>query len=183
MIAWVIASVWLGILTVVVLLLVRQTAILTVRQQVSSSAIGRLDDDGLAVGSLAPSGVLDILPPTPATILVLSSTCAPCRDFAGKLRKAKLDERSPLIALVAGRTEVATALIALLPPSVRVIQDPQASQFANELSTSSTPFGMAFANGTLVAKRFLHDVDDLRSLVDPQLMVPATRAEVARAGA
>jgi len=175
-------SVWMALLTVVVLMLVRQTAILTVRQERVGSSTAQLDDDGLAIGAPLPRSLLDIVPSAEATALVvLSAICAPCREFAGRLGKSRLDGH--VIALVAGRAELATPLVSLLPQSMTVIQDPQASALVKELATSSTPFAIVVAGGTVVAKRYLHDVDDLRSVLEARgngVLIPR---EVAQARA
>ena len=58
-VALVLACVWLGVLTFVVVLLVRQVGLLTVRLSMATQAIS-LDDDGPEVGSILPEDVAEV---------------------------------------------------------------------------------------------------------------------------
>jgi Na+/H+ antiporter NhaB len=59
--ALVLVCAWLGALTLIVVLLVRQIGLLTVRLNVASQALS-LDDDGPEVGSSVPEEVASVLP-------------------------------------------------------------------------------------------------------------------------
>ena len=58
--ALVLVCLWLGVLTLVVVLLVRQIGLLTVRLSVSGQ-VSSLDDDGPEVGSAVPEHVASVL--------------------------------------------------------------------------------------------------------------------------
>lgn len=95
MAALIVFSLWLGVLTLVVILTVRQIALLTVR--LSTTAINTLpittddnfsvNDDGPEVGSKIPEELISVLSELGQDrfyVLLVSSTCAPCRELAAQ---------------------------------------------------------------------------------------------------
>src|SRR5215218_1023644 len=122
-VALVLACVWLGVLTFVVVLLVRQVGLLTVRLSMATQAIS-LDDDGPEVGSILPEDVAEVMPDGErAYLLLISASCEPCRELVAELDGHHFEQS--VVALVPGRQEQASELAALLPPGIRVVFDPR----------------------------------------------------------
>src|SRR5919205_3143369 len=105
--ALVLVCIWLGVLTLVVVLLVRQIGLLTVRLSVASQAFS-LDDDGPEVGIDLPEEVTSVLPELKegrAYLLLISAGCTPCRELVADLGGHRFGQR--VVALVPGREEQA----------------------------------------------------------------------------
>jgi hypothetical protein len=176
MVALIVFSLWLGVLTLVVILTVRQIALLTVR--LSTAAGGQLstitddeflvDDDGPEVGGELPEEVASALPELgwqKSFILLVSSTCAPCRELAAELQAHHF--AAPVIALVAGRDrELADDLAELLPSGMHIVRDPQATELAGALQIHSTPFAVAIGSGRVVEKTYVHRSADLVAFIE-----------------
>ena len=155
--ALVLVCIWLGALTLVVVLLVRQIGLLTVRLSIASEAMS-LDDDGPEVGSGIPEVVASVLldqGEERAFLVLISSTCTPCRELVADLQGEHHFEQK-IVALVPGPEELARELAALLPPGVRAVLDPQATELAEALDLESTPFAVEVERGTVTRKAFLH---------------------------
>lgn len=161
--ALILAAIWMGILTVVAVLLVRQVAILMVRLERAGTNTANLPNydpmsEGPDVGSQLPPGVARALPELASGtshIVLLSATCGPCRDIAEGLGRSDLTavrKQGRVVALVPGRAELADGLVAMLPSGVRQVRDPQASELAGELSIQRVPFALRIDGGTVTAK-------------------------------
>jgi hypothetical protein len=149
-VALVLVCAWLGVLTFVVVLLVRQIGLLTVRLSVATQAIS-LDDDGPEVGSALPEDVAEVMPADErAYLLLISASCEPCRELVVELDGHRFEQS--VVALVPGREEQAGELAALLPPGIRVVLDPEATQLAESLDLESTPFAIEVEGGTVTSK-------------------------------
>jgi hypothetical protein len=155
--ALVLVCIWLGVLTLVVILLVRQIGLLTVRLSVAGEATTSLDNDGPEVGSSVPEEVAVMLPDQVeehAYLLLVSSTCLPCWELATDLGEHHFEQK--IVALVPGHGEKAGELAALLPSSMRVVLDPEASRLAGALHLHSTPFALEIERGAVTRKAYLH---------------------------
>ena len=165
--ALVLVCIWLGVLTLVVVLLVRQIGLLTVRLSVKSQAFS-LDDDGPEVGSSLPEDVASVLPDQAeeyAYLLLISSTCTPCWELVTNLGEHHFEQK--IVALVPGREEQANELAALLPSGMRVVLDPEATRLAGALQLESTPFVLEVERGTVTRKAYLHEgASDLIAFVE-----------------
>jgi hypothetical protein len=165
--ALVLACVWLGVLTLVVVLLVRQIGLLTVRLSVAGEATP-LDDDGPEIGSSVPEDVAAVLPDQAeehAYLLLVSSTCLPCWELVADLGERRFEQN--IVALVPGHGEKAGELAALLPSSVRVVLDPEATRLAGALQLESTPFVLEVEHSTVTRKAYLHEgASDLIAFVE-----------------
>ena len=165
--ALVLVCAWLGALTLIVVLLVRQIGLLTVRLNVASQALS-LDDDGPEVGSKVPEEVASVLPGPEverAYLLLVSAGCEPCRELVADLREHRFEQN--VVALVPGREEQASEIAALLPSGVRVVLDPRATRLAEVLELESTPFALEVERGTVTRKAYLHaGASDLIGFVD-----------------
>lgn len=166
-VALVLAGIWLGILTLVVVLLVRQIGLLTVRLSVVGQAPD-LDNDGPEVGSNVPEEVAFALPEVGgerAYILLISASCTPCRELVVGIRQHDFEQT--VVALVPGDEELADELAALLPSGVRAVRDPEARRLAGALGISSTPFAVEVEHGTVTRKAYLYDgASDLIEFVE-----------------
>ena len=152
--ALVLVCAWLGVLTFVVMLLVRQVGLLTVRLSMATQAMS-LDDDGPEIGSTLPEDVAEVMPAgEPAYLLLISAGCDPCRELVAELDGHPFEQK--VVALVPGRQEQAGELAALLPPSIRVVLDPEATELAESLDLESTPFALEVKSGTVSRKVHLY---------------------------
>lgn len=153
--ALVLVCIWLGALTLVVVLLVRQIGLLTVRLSIASQTIS-LDDDGPEVGSDVPEDVASVLPDheEPAYLLLISAGCDPCRELVADLGGRHFEQ--DIVALVPGREEQASELAVLLPSGMQVVLDPKATMLAESLELEATPFALEIGGRTVTRKTHLH---------------------------
>jgi hypothetical protein len=153
-VALVLVCAWLGVLTFVVMLLVRQVGLLTVRLSMATQALS-LDDDGPAIGSDLPEDVAEVMPDDePTYLLLISASCDPCRELVVELDGHTFEQG--VVALVPGRKEQAGELAALLPPGIRVVFDPEATELAESLDLESTPFALEVNRGAVTRKAHLY---------------------------
>lgn len=169
--ALIVTCAWLAVLTLVQVLIIRQIALLTVRTSGAGRAAPPVEDgfsfkdDGPQVGSSIPDEVASTLPSLRRgreSLLLLSATCAPCRELAADLSKSRV--RLSGVALVPGSTDLADALVDLLPPGLRVLRDPEATRLANALQIRSTPFAITTNEGRVSGKSYISSKDDLLEL-------------------
>ncbi len=165
--ALVLVCIWLGVLTLVVVLLVRQVGLLTVRLSVAGEAAS-LDNDGPEIGSSVPEDVAVVLPDQAEEhvyLLLISSTCLPCWELATDLAEHRFEQN--IVALVPGHEEQAGELAALLPSSMQVVLDPEATRLAGALELESTPFALEIERGAVTRKAYLHEgASDLIEFVE-----------------
>lgn len=160
------ATVWLALLSLVLVLVVRQLGILTVRLD-STSPVTARSDDGPEIGSDLPQEVGDALPEVLGGVrylVLMAATCRPCREVAAELGERDLDSR--FVALVPGREELADGLVSLLPRELRVVRDPVASEVAERLGITSTPFAVEVEDGRVSGKSYVSSAADLDRLVE-----------------
>ena len=148
--ALVLVCAWLGVLTFVVILLVRQVGLLTVRFSMATQAMS-LDDDGPDIGSSLPEEVAEVMPEgNRAYLLLISEGCDPCRELVAELDGHRFEQK--MVALVPGRQEQAAELAALLPRDIKVVLDPEAIQLVESLDLESTPFVLEVEDGIVTRK-------------------------------
>jgi hypothetical protein len=160
------AGLWLGILTVVVVLVVRQIALLTARLSMTDGETF-LANDGPLLDMAVPQEALAMLPTLEqgrAQLLLLSGTCRPCRELAVELARHQFQSPTMLV-LASGRPELTDALVALLPAGTRILRDPEASRIARALHIQSTPFAVAVEDGVVRAKTYVHESANLLRLI------------------
>jgi hypothetical protein len=149
-VALVLVCAWLGVLTFVVMLLVRQVGLLTVRFSMATQAMS-LDDDGPDIGSSLPEEVAEVMPEgNRAYLLLISEGCDPCRELVAELDGHRFEQK--MVALVPGRQEQAAELAALLPRDIKVVLDPEAIQLVESLDLESTPFVLEVEDGIVTRK-------------------------------
>ena len=175
----VVVGIWLGVLTLVIILTIRQIALLTVRLSMVNTVPDApvftddtfsLADDGPDVGSSIPEEVVSLLPGLPelvegrAYVLLISATCTSCRKLAAELRGHRFQR--PVIALVPGSEELARGLVQLLPAGMHIVRNPEATRVAKSLQIRSTPFAVAIENGTITKKAYMYHAADFVEFVD-----------------
>jgi len=167
-VALVVVGLWLGVLTLMTLLLVRQIGLLTVT--IRLSPIGNRVDanaDGPKVGSRIPEAALSALPQLrqgSAYLLRVSASCEPCQDLIAGLRGQHVT--TPVTVLVTGRGELANGFAALLPSGMDVVSDPEATTLAEVLQIQSAPFAVAINGGTVIGKRYVRSAIDFMTMVE-----------------
>lgn len=166
LVALVAAAIWLGFLTLVMILLVRQVAVLTARFELGLPRFSPAAD-GLEIGRDAPQSVMEAIPEARsevAYVLLTSATCGPCRELVPELARHHADEK--VVALLAGPDALADGLAALFPPWIQIIRDPLATALAKSLEIQSTPFAMEIEDGRISGKAYLYSVSDLLRLIE-----------------
>jgi hypothetical protein len=164
-VAVLLVTVWLLVLSLVSLVLLREVALLRFRSQPRGVTSGPVPE-GLAIGRDIPRRVRELIPETGrgvVYVLLMSAICAPCRDLLPRLSTLKV--RDPVVALLAGRAEVAGDLEPRFPEWTRVIRDPAATELADALELRATPFAMELEFGEVTGKAFLHEASDLSNLI------------------
>ena len=177
--ALVAVGLWLLALTVMMLLVVRQIALLTLRlasrdevsmppEQAAHGEHFDVSKDGPGLGHAISSELLGTIPEAGevAHVLLVSATCVPCRKLVIGLRRERFAE--PVIVLLSGRESVAAGMATLLPAGVRVIRDPEANELSGLLNIHSAPFAVSIERGVVVAKTYLNGPDEFRNLIGPR---------------
>lgn len=180
LIAVVAVAVWLGILTVVVILLVRQLGLVALRVDGFNPQFF-LENDGPLVGSDIPMEAVSLVPELAAGkhhLLLISGSCTPCRDLVFDLERQPFGHK--VFALVAGRDEVVEAVIDFMPPDVAAIRDPIATKVSSLLHIRSTPFAVEVEGGRITAKSYVRGAQDLRSFVGAEDVPLGRPSEVMR---
>jgi thiol-disulfide isomerase/thioredoxin len=170
---------WLGVLTIVVIALVRQVAVVAVRLETGTYSpelregpeIGSdLPDDAVeALASLngGPRRAVSAsgrLSDGPAYLLFVSPSCSPCLEITSDLARHEL--RRPVLALFSGKDRMADEYETAFPPTVRTVRDPVATQVAQALGVSVTPFALQIENNVVTGKAHLEAAEDLIRLID-----------------
>lgn len=149
--ALLLAGIWLSVITLAVLLLIRQLGLLTSRvDHVLQGVNARPGSAGLDIGSKIPAAVVSELPQLATDsgiVLTLSSTCTPCRYVAAELRDTRFPYGDEVFALVAGPEAAAQDVVAVLPPGLRIYRDPTATQIADLLQIEYAPFALVIQAG------------------------------------
>ena len=153
---------WLAVLSLIVVLLIRQLGLMAVRLNEGSF---NLSNDGPAVGSKIPGNVVEAIPSLAMGrhhLLLISSHCLPCRELVAGLDGVPVHG---LTALVAGREDEAQGLVDLMPQEINNVLDPQASEIAGSLHIQSTPFAVKIEDGLVAGKRYITGAQDLSTFV------------------
>jgi hypothetical protein len=165
-VALVVACVWLATLTLVVLLLVRQLGLVTLRLDLVGGQ-APTPADGPEIGEALPAELTGRLPELSRGrqfVLLISPTCVPCHEIAPQLATVTMTDR--VTALVPGRQELADELTAKLPPTYQVVRDPVAAEVARILQLERTPSAVELRDGVVSGKAYLYKASDLQQLAD-----------------
>ncbi|MFL5900074.1 MAG: hypothetical protein ACJ75S_02600 [Solirubrobacterales bacterium] len=163
--AVVLISAWLGILSVVIALLVRQVALLTYRVDPDYAL------DGLAVGRRIPSSISKLLPEGSGSVLVLGVGCGACRELVDGLRGHVIDE--PLVAIIEGDELLAQTLVEALPENIQTLTGQSAEHAYSALGLQTTPFMFSVEHRKILRKDVLRGLRHFLSLL-PQSLAAST---------
>lgn len=167
--AVVVVGLWLSLLTIVLLIVIRQLGFLMTGPDARADVKFDISNDGLEIGSATPEEVMQAVPEARSgsvALVLLSAHCTPCRTIASSLDQQLLNGHT-VVALVPGRAELADSLIEMLPIEVRTIRDPEAVNLAGKMEVRSAPFAFKLEQGEVAGKAYLHEVGDLMRLMSP----------------
>ncbi len=160
---------WLVGLSLVVVLLVRQVSLISVRLDLNMRMSDASDlGTGPELGTALPADLAHSFPEESA-VLVLTGTCESCHEFARSLAEAKTAQRVPLTVLLPGRGRPATELRRLLPEWVSVVRDPVATETARTLELSRTRRALRVRRGVVVGSADTSNVIELDALMSADL--------------
>lgn len=163
LVALVAVALWLAGLTLLVLLLVRQLGIMSVRLSVDAPRV----EGSIPIGGPLPDAVTEEFPELSddlAYLVFLSSTCAACADFARNLDLLPSGRR--ILVFVAGTGESADRLHDLVPESFETIRDPVATAMADAMELRGTPIALQVERGILTGRAIGTRVEEIRRLFD-----------------
>lgn len=154
---------WMAVLSLVVVLLVRQTSLLTVRVTAASNRL-ELDNDGPRIGSKVDSAILRApLSPSTTFVVVMSATCKPCHELVEGVEPQAWPSR--MIAVLTGPPAAARDLARRLPTDTKLLIDDEARDAAGHLGISSLPFGVLVQDDVVIDKGYLSNRVDLDRLL------------------
>jgi hypothetical protein len=166
--ALLVATAWLAVLTVVVLVLVRQIGLLTVRLDFAGTDRVWRDSEGPELGSTLPEEVTSRVAGLDrglAYLILLEAGCGPCRILADDLRQSEVIQHR-VVAVLRGAGEVADGMAELLPPWVEVVRDPAAGDIVDRLEIEVTPSAVEVEDGTVTGKALVRGTPDLLELIE-----------------
>jgi thiol-disulfide isomerase/thioredoxin len=170
---------WLGVLTIVVVLLVRQLGLVTLRLELGG--LSTPPSDGPDIGTSIPHEVSERLPQLGQGLnylLLVSPTCVPCHELAPQLSAVAIEAPARALALVPGSSEIADDFVPMLPVWYEVVRDPVATAVANALEMERTPAVLELEDGVVTGKAYVLRAADLQNLVDARARSDA--ADIAR---
>jgi thiol-disulfide isomerase/thioredoxin len=180
----VVLAAWMLVLTVTLLVAIRQIAVIMLLLDRDGEGPAPVDD-GIDVGSELPTSVarlIDPLPDRPSFVLVLAAVCGPCRELAPQLDAVSTS--TPLTVLVVGGDpRLAGELAQLVPSPIRTVTGGAARDASTALGITTTPFVFEFREQRLAAKAAVRGLEHLQRYVDEAEAVTTsdlgTRLEVA----
>jgi hypothetical protein len=160
---------WLGLLTLSIVLLVRQVGLLTAWMQQRAPA----GEGGLDVGTEVPAPALDLLPGVRERlgyVLFLAGDCQPCREFAlaaGRSEEvAGLRDAHPIAAAVTGKDAQAAEVARMLPGWITVFRDADARMLEQSFDVQATPVVYEVERGRVTGRAVAgYGVGDFENLV------------------
>lgn len=161
-VALALASAWLGLLTFIVLLLVRQLGLITVALATPQAQY----EDGLPVGSPVPRDAKEVLPILDrqlAYLLFLSPTCGSCVGLMNEMATRMFSSAS-IFAVLPGVTHD-DELTLRVPAAFSQVEDPAATAIAEALQVHTTPYALQVENGIVTGKAIIQDAADLERLI------------------
>jgi hypothetical protein len=161
--AAVLVVVWIGVLTIVVLLLVRQVGLVTVRLDLRRDLDAPIAD-GIGLGTEIGPSVARHVDAEKAYVLILGAVCGPCRELALDLSQQRFAH--PVVAFISGSAELAQGIADLLPSGMNVVLDPEALVAVQELEIETTPFVFQIEGGRVTAKAALRGAEHLLRFVE-----------------
>lgn len=146
---------WLGVLTLALLMLVRQIGLLSAWAERNTNT----RDDGLDVGVAVPDPALDLLPQLTAGlnyVVFLAGNCQPCREFALEASRstelAELRDTHRIAAVVTGEDVQADEVARMLPPWFEVARHDEAILLTQTFEVQTTPAVYEVDRGTVTGR-------------------------------
>ncbi|WP_214316807.1 hypothetical protein [Nonomuraea sediminis] len=151
---------WLILLSIGLLVVRRELAILADRV----AATGSAPADGIAIGSPAPR-FAGLRPDD--VVLFFFGDCAPCHEMAQEVGRS--GEAAEYACVVSDGTvpDSGAGVAGMLPAQARVLTGASAADVRGRYRVHSGPFGVAVSGGLVVAKGILRhpgDLEDLRRM-------------------
>lgn len=165
-----VAAAWMGVLSILTALLVRQVSLLTHHMDPDYAL------DGLARGRRIPSSLAEHLPNGRGGVLVLGAGCGPCRELARDLRGVDIEH--PLVAVIEGDESQAAVLAATLPSNVRTITGEAAARAYSSLQLETTPFAFFVEQREIVEKAVLKGATHFNALMQEWVAAPTHYSRV-----
>ncbi len=167
-------AIWMAVLSIVVLLCVRQIALI-------STQLGQhpviMENDGPEIGTdfaQMMSNEVPVLLNGESHLLLLSASCKPCHDLASMLNRIQLPAH-PIAALVPGRPDLADLVVDVLPAQITPIRDPDATDLARAMSMQRVPSAVTFDQGVVTAKMdHIASAGDLEAFLHSRSTSPAS---------
>jgi hypothetical protein len=158
-------AVWLVVATVVMILLVRQVGLLTLRADRADEG-PRLD--GISVGRDVPEAVSALLPGVRdrANVLILGATCGPCRELVDNLAPARITATT--VAVIEGDEAAAEGVASRLPSGIRRVTGARAAAAMKALDLQTTPFLFLVDDGVVVGKDVVRSADHYLTLTEDE---------------
>lgn len=160
--ALIVVASWLGVLSLVLILVIRQVSLLDI--QIGESGLSfHPPQEGLSIGAPLPDGVRQVLPDTsekPVHLLLLSTTCSLCNQLSVALQD-QIFHKVEIVVLITGQNDLAQAMSSGWPPNIRAIHNPEAAKIAQLLKVRSIPFVMKLEHGTVVDKDYVRNSTSL----------------------
>ncbi|MEK7422965.1 MAG: hypothetical protein AAB131_03900 [Actinomycetota bacterium] len=168
-IQWIVVAVvgtWAIAVTLVLLTLVRQVSLISVRLDLKMrlsdlSDVGVGPDLGMPVESQSAA-----MPVGEYVMVGLTGTCNSCVEFAKSLPAEGPPPGPPVVVLAAGSKASATRISRLLPEWVTVVTEPSATQIGRDLGLSRTTGALHVSNGVLLGRADVGSFEDLMALTN-----------------
>lgn len=185
----VVAAVWLGALTVLVMASVRQIAIANVRIELMARG-GAGVGASPTVGFAAPRDLVERFPflgESQALVVVLAGSCGTCLRVLEEWQEGKGPKSIPqddIIALITGRDSAEADRTAQVVSTLagQVIREPASSQMAQALSLTYRPSAMLLRGGTVNGHVVLEHAGEIDGLVEGPETSPAVAELIDAAG-
>jgi hypothetical protein len=158
-----VATIWLGLLTLLSLIVVRHVGLLTLRIQAGHVSEG----DGLLVGDRVPAEAVALVPELDEELrylVFLSESCGACREIAPMLDD--VPDTGQLLTLVMGDGGRQTIELAdAVPLGVNRLHGDAAQRVGDAFRLRQTPQAIQVENGIVIGKATLHSMNDLHNLI------------------
>lgn len=163
-VAYSVVAIWLAATTLIMVLVMRQMSLMTIRLDSASPHMDP-NDHGPRVGTILPEDTL-VGPEFQSdkyVLALLSTSCSPCREFAESLTPEHVE--GGVIIGIAGEDVFAGDVAELLPSTANVAKGESTTQAAVDLGIELMPFALRIESRRIVAKMFLKTPEDLQQLV------------------
>jgi hypothetical protein len=166
--AWLVVAAWLTGLSLAVLAVARQVAVLQLHASTpSTSGYFDVHSDGPAVGSPVPDSLraASWYPGGDFVVMILSATCGPCREVVDELCRSGGPDL-PVHSFVAGRAEMAEPLLDQLAAELagHAHGEPEASDVTQAFGVQSSPFALLVSDDIVADKRYVRAASDVLEL-------------------